>query len=306
MTAPVIATADVVSDRLGELLESPVWDPLHQRLVLDDAPTGTVLTLAPAGVERLEVGGLVGFVALTTRPDLLLVGSSAGIQLVGADGTVRPIAPLPPSAHDDLVLNDGKVDARGAVWAGSTTRAAPPGRRVAAATRPGRRRRPPPSLEPVVGGLTLANGLDWSPDGHLLYHADSLTGIVHRHRLADDARTVVASDELLVVDPADGLPDGLTVDADGDVWLAVWGAGAVHRYRPDGTLTGVVSVPTPNVTSCCFGGAALDRLFITTAAMRTRRRDRWLGVRRRARRRWPPDEPRRTRRTMSIDMMVHE
>ena len=76
----------------------------------------------------------------------------------------------------------------------------------------------------------------------------------------------MASDELLVVDPADGLPDGLTVDADGDVWLAVWGAGAVHRYDPDGTLTGVVSVPTPNVTSCCFGGAALDRLFITTAA----------------------------------------
>ena len=265
MTAPVIATADPMSDRLGDLLESPVWDPQRQCLVLDDAPTGTVLTLGTAGVERVVVGGLVGFVALTTRPDLLLVGSSAGVQLVGADGTVRPIAPLPPSAHDDLVLNDGKVDARGTVWAGSTTRSRHPGagsllrldRAGGAVTA---------SLEPVVGGLTLANGLDWSPDGRLLYHADSLTGIVHRHRLADDARTIVASDELLVVDPADGVPDGLTVDADGDVWLAVWGAGAVRRYRPDGTLTGVVAVPTPNVSSCCFGGAELDRLFITTAA----------------------------------------
>src|SRR4051795_12079206 len=78
VTAPVIATAAMVSDRLGELLESPVWDPLRQLLVFDDAPTGTVLTLGPAGVERVTVGGLVGFVALTTRADLLLVGSSTG------------------------------------------------------------------------------------------------------------------------------------------------------------------------------------------------------------------------------------
>jgi sugar lactone lactonase YvrE len=265
VTAPVIATAAMVSDRLGELLESPVWDPLRQLLVFDDAPTGTVLTLGPAGVDRVTVGGLVGFVALTTRADLLLVGSSTGLQLLGADGGRWPIAPLPPSPHDDLVLNDGKVDAHGAVWAGSTTRSRHPGAgsllrldgAAGAAT---------VKLEPVVDGLTLANGLDWSPDGRLLYHADSSTGIVHRHRLADDARTIVASDEWLVVDPADGLPDGLTVDADGDVWLALWGAGAVQRYHPDGTLTGRVAVPTPNVTSCCFGGAALDHLYITTAA----------------------------------------
>ena len=196
---------------------------------------------------------------------MLLVGSSAGVQLVGADGTIQPLAPLPPSAHDDLVLNDGKVDARGAVWAGSTTRSRHPGAGSLLRLEPADGAATA-SLEPVVGGLTLANGLDWSLDGRLLYHADSLTGIVHRHRLADDARTVVASDELLVVDPVDGVPDGLTVDADGDVWLAVWGAGAVRRYRPDGTLTGVVAVPTPNVSSCCFGGAALDRLYITTAA----------------------------------------
>jgi D-xylono/L-arabinono-1,4-lactonase len=264
VTAPVIATADVATERLGELLESPVWDPAHQRLVLDDAPAGAVLALCPTGVARVDVGGLVGFVALTTAPDLLLVGSSAGLQLVGEDGTARPVAPLPPSPHDDLVLNDGKVDAGGGVWAGSTTRARHPGagsllrlRRADGADTA--------ELVTVVGGLTLANGLDWGVDGRLLYHADSLTGIVHRHLLADDARTVVASDELLVVQPADGLPDGLTVDAAGDVWLAVWGAGAVRRYRPDGTLRGVVAVPTPNVTSCCFGGAALDQLFITTA-----------------------------------------
>ena len=83
------------------------------------------------------------------------------------------------------MLNDGKVDAVGTVWAGSTTPPCHPGagsllrldRAGGAVTA---------SLEPVVGGLTLANGLDWSPDGRLLYHADSLTGIVHRHRLADD------------------------------------------------------------------------------------------------------------------------
>jgi sugar lactone lactonase YvrE len=115
----------------------------------------------------------------------------------------------------------------------------------------------------VLDGVTISNGLEWSPDGSLAYYADTATGRV----------------DVFDYDPVAGLtgrrpfveltggerPDGLTVDADGGVWVALNGSAVVHRYGADGALDEVVHLPTAQVTACTLGGPALDQLFITTS-----------------------------------------
>jgi len=115
----------------------------------------------------------------------------------------------------------------------------------------------------VLTGLTISNGLDWSPDGTLAYYNDTATGRV-------DVFDWTAQDGLVnrrpfVALPDAGRPDGLTVDAQGGVWVAVVNRGRVEHYASDGTLADVVEVPATRVTACTFGGPDLADLFITTS-----------------------------------------
>jgi sugar lactone lactonase YvrE len=116
----------------------------------------------------------------------------------------------------------------------------------------------------VLDGVTISNGLDWSPDGSLAYYNDTAT---HRVDVFDHDRDAgLTGRRPFVRLPDDGNPDGLTVDAEGGVWVALYGGGAVHRYGADGRLDAVVEVPTAKVTACTLGGGpALDQLFITTS-----------------------------------------
>jgi sugar lactone lactonase YvrE len=113
----------------------------------------------------------------------------------------------------------------------------------------------------VLDGVTVSNGLEWSPDGSLAYYNDTATG---RIAVFDYERDAGLSGERVLAQVG-GRPDGLTVDAEGGVWVALNGSGVVHRYRPDGVLDEVVELPTAQVTACTFGGSALDQLFITTS-----------------------------------------
>jgi sugar lactone lactonase YvrE len=118
-------------------------------------------------------------------------------------------------------------------------------------------------LVEVVPEVTLSNGLGWSPDGTVMYFVDSLTYGVDVFEFDDmpiDRRRFVA------IDPDDGIPDGLTVDDDGGVWLALYGGACVHRYGFGGQLDHVLELPALNVTACCFGGADRRRLYVTTAS----------------------------------------
>jgi sugar lactone lactonase YvrE len=98
-----------------------------------------------------------------------------------------------------------------------------------------------------------------------MYYVDTPTGRVDAFDFEPESGTIANRRMLIEVDPADGHPDGLVVDAEGCLWLALWEGWAVRRYRPDGTLAGVVDVPVARVTKCAFGGAGLDDLYVTTA-----------------------------------------
>jgi sugar lactone lactonase YvrE len=120
----------------------------------------------------------------------------------------------------------------------------------------------------ILGDLTISNGLGWSPDGAIMYLADSGPRIVHAFRFDGEDGTISDGRALITIAEAVGAPDGLTVDADGDLWVAIYGGGRVQRYSPDGVLRETLFVPASQSTSCAFAGPGLNRLYVTTATER--------------------------------------
>ena len=113
----------------------------------------------------------------------------------------------------------------------------------------------------------MSNGLGWSPDGETMYDVDSLTYRVDAFDFDVADGQISERRQWVAIEPGAGIPDGLAVDNAGGVWLAPWGGAAVRRYAPDGALDRVLTVPTDNVTACCFGGDEGRSLDVTTASV---------------------------------------
>jgi sugar lactone lactonase YvrE len=118
----------------------------------------------------------------------------------------------------------------------------------------------------MLPGISVSNGIGWSPDCSALYHVDSARRRVDVYDFDAVAGTVAGRRAVVAVPAELGAPDGLAVDAEGGLWVALWGGSAVHRYGPDGALEERLELPVTNVTSCCFGGSDLKTLYVTTAA----------------------------------------
>ena len=119
--------------------------------------------------------------------------------------------------------------------------------------------------EVVLEDLTISNGIGWSPDGRTMYLVDSGPRVVHAFTFDGDRGTISAGRVLVTVPEDIGAPDGMTVDAAGDLWVAIYGGGRVNRYAPDGSLRDVYPIPAQVCTCCAFGGPGLHQLFVTTA-----------------------------------------
>lgn len=117
----------------------------------------------------------------------------------------------------------------------------------------------------VHTGVTISNGLAWAPDGTFAYYVDTPTQSIARVTVDPEAGRFSTPEPWVTIDPADGAPDGITLDARGGVWVALWGGSAVRRYAEDGTLDEVVEVDARQVSACAFGGDDYGRLFITTS-----------------------------------------
>jgi sugar lactone lactonase YvrE len=153
-------------------------------------------------------------------------------------------------------MNDGGCDPAGAFWCGSMAIDSAPGRGALY------RLAPDGSVATMLTGVTVSNGLCWSPDGSRAYYVDSDTGRIDVLTVDLAVPDVTGRERFVDVG---GTPDGLTVDAEGGVWVALWAGSAVHRYTPDGALDTVVRVPTTHPTACAFAGPELDELWITSS-----------------------------------------
>ncbi len=256
MTTYEATAASVEAYRLSE---GPVWDDAAGRLLWVDIPAGRVVegTLGDAGVavtRTHEFAGTVGAV-VPAADGALLVAARDGFATVTADGTIR-CGPRVLPAGADSRYNDGACDPAGRFLAGS----------MALDDRRGHeslyRLAPDGSVTVLVDGLTLSNGLGWSPDGRTMYHVDSVPGVVWAQPYDPGSGRTGPRRQLFGID--DGTPDGLCVDTDGNLWVAVFGAGQVRCHTPDGRVVATVRVPAPHTTSAAFVGPGRDRLLITT------------------------------------------
>jgi sugar lactone lactonase YvrE len=236
--------------------EGPVWCGEPGALHFVDMLAGDVLRLAGDGTlaERFHVGT----VAAALRPRAgggLVLGVERGFALMEPDGRRTT---LPEIWTDPAVrMNEGACDPYGAFYCGSMAYDYTPGA--------GHLYRLDPSgdVTVVLSSVSCSNGLAWSPDHDLAYYVDSFT---HRIDVFEQTGPKLAGRRTFVdLSHVEGLPDGLTVDAEGGIWVALYAASAVHRYRPDGVLDAVVSLPVSRVTACTFGGTDLADLFVTTS-----------------------------------------
>ena len=233
--------------------EGPVWSERWGGLRWVDMLAGDILSVGADGtVNRRHVGSVVAALRPRRRGGAVL-GVERGFALEDADGGLTHLGEI---WHGDSVrMNEGGCDPDGRFYCGSMAYDQTPG---AAALY---RLDPDLSVHVVLEGVTVSNGLEWSPDGSLAYYDDTAT-----HQVSVfDYQAASGLTGRRVFAEVDGRPDGLTVDSQGGVWVALSDRGVVHRYAPDGELVEVVDVPARKVTACTFGGDALDELFITTS-----------------------------------------
>lgn len=240
--------------RLGE---GPVWDARIGRVVWVDILARRMYLTDPGSGATDETETPLHIGAVVPR-------ASGGYVAALQDGfwAIGMGAPTPlfrvQDARPAMRFNDGKCDPAGRFWAGTMAYDEAPGAgalyRLDADGRATR----------VLQGVTISNGMAWSADARTMYFIDSAT-----HRIdafAFDASTGALGDRrpLVHVPPEKGWPDGMTIDDEGGLWIALWRGSAVHRYI-DGRLDQAINLPVSLPTSCAFGGADLDELFITSA-----------------------------------------
>ena len=245
--------AERITDAVAYHGEGPVWSPMWGGLRWVDMLAGDVLFLAANGsIERRRVAE----VAAALRPRReggAVIGVERGFALEEPDGSLIELGEL--WTDEAVRMNEGACDPDGRFYCGS----------MAYDKRPGAgsvyRLDPDCSVHVVLEGVTISNGLDWSPDGSLAYYNDTATGRVD---VFDYDRDAGLAGRRTFVD-TEARPDGLTVDSEGGVWVALANGASVRRYTPEAALVAVVELPVTKVTACTFGGEGLDELYITTS-----------------------------------------
>lgn len=254
-------TPELVVDARAALGEGPCWHAPSGKLYWVDIEGRTLHVHDPAGEPDLvyEMGLRVG-AAVPRASGGLVLATEHGFQAF--DLQSRVLTPLAdPEGHlPDNRFNDGKCDPRGRFWAGTMSLV----RRPRAASlyvleTDG-------SVRRVLDGVTTSNGLGWSLDHRTMYYIDTPTLEVAAFDYDEEQGTIAGRRAVVRFPEGVGRPDGMTVDAEGMLWVAHWAGGRVSRWDPrDGRMLDEVRMPATNTSCCVFGGPKLDRLYLTTA-----------------------------------------
>jgi sugar lactone lactonase YvrE/DNA-binding IclR family transcriptional regulator len=247
----------------AQLGEAPLWVAEEKRLYWVDILEPAIHRFDPVSGhnETCAASKLVSAV-LPATGGRMFVASQDGIETLDfASGRFDPYVNPEPYLPENR-LNDAKIDAGGAMWVGSMRLDAsrPDGNlyRVSA----------PDKVDQMETGITVSNGIGWSPDGGTFYFVDTIPGTILAYDI-DPESGFLTNRRIFAQIPDDtGRPDGLAVDADGGVWCAIWDGWRVDRYLPTGKLDFSLSMPVPRPTSIAFGGANLEILYITSARTR--------------------------------------
>lgn len=246
-------------DVLGE---GALWSARENALYWVDilAPALNRLSLAEGTIRRWPMPEPIGWVVERVAHPGFIAGFQSGFAELDLEPfAIRPIGNPEPERPGNR-MNDGKADAQGRIWAGTMDMA------EQAAVGALYRLDPDRSWTRMDAGYGVPNGPAFSPDGRRLYHADTARRIVYRFELHADG-ALGPREAFIRFAEAEGYPDGMAVDAEGGLWTAHWGGGRISRFHPDGRLDRCIALPASRITSMAFAGPALDRMFVTSAAI---------------------------------------
>lgn len=253
-------TAHRASGSVFELAESPLWNPETGRALWVDIPAGRLYSgrlqeSRLVDIDETDLGGLVAAVAIA-RDGGLLVAAKRGLAVIDPTGAAQYGPDILPTGRDNR-MNDGACDATGRYLVGTLALDDSEFREELL------RIEPNGAVSVMRTGIGLSNGIAFSRSGKQIYHVDTVARTLW---VADyDDATGRASHWTILFTVGDGLPDGLAIDEEGMMWLAIWGAGQVRRYDAQGEVHAVIHVDAPHTSSIAFVGPDLDQLIITTA-----------------------------------------
>lgn len=254
-------TVQLVINEFMELGEGPCWDAEEQTLYWVDTDLKCVHKYCPYSGEKktYQLNQKVGVAVKETAGTIICALENGFYRLNQNDGSVEYIV-NPDSENPENIFNDGKCDKEGNFWAGTVHREelAEKGSLYCLST--------DFKCEPKYNGVTISNGIAWTEDYKTMYYIDTPTLQVAAFDYDMDTRTISNKRVAVEFSPEYGMPDGMTIDADGNLWVAMWGGYGVYKCNPrTGQILGKIDVPVANVTSCIFGGKDMDVLYITTA-----------------------------------------
>ena len=242
--------------------EAPLWCPIEKVIYWVDIDGKSILRIDPGSGERKRFPQSYEFGCIVKRADGGFVGgTNAGLVYLNADLATPEVFAIPEPELPNNRFNDGKCDRRGRFWVGSTdVNEIDPSGSLYHVNGSG-------EVTRMLSDLTVANGLGWSPDDKTMYFTDCGHGQIYVFDFNADTGEIDNRRIFAQVNPNDGMPDGLCVDAEGFVWSAHWDGWRLTRYDPDGRIDRIIGMPVPQVTSVAFGGDNLDQMFVTTARL---------------------------------------
>ncbi len=263
MARSASASVEVFADLRADVGEAPHWDERTKTLLFVDLTGGAVFRYDQSGVElgSFSVGQEVG-AAVPRRGGGLVLAVRDGIAVAADDGEGFGLAVPVEREIPGNRMNDAKCDPAGRLFAGTTAYDFSP---YSAALY---RVEPDWSFEQVVGGVTQSNGIAWSPGRSQMYFIDSATQGIDVFDYDIGTGSIGNRRRLVTIERAQGIPDGMTADSEGNVWVACFGGEAVRCFSPSGERLEEVFFPVTQVTSCAFGGPGLADLYVTSAAYR--------------------------------------
>jgi sugar lactone lactonase YvrE len=266
LTSPPVCVAPT-GDQCGE---GAVWHAAHAAVYWTDINRFLIhrFTLADQCVRTWFFEEPVTAIALTDRDDVLVVALGSSVILWEPVSDVRHEPMFRLEGWPEVRLNDGRADPRGSFWVGSMyNNVLADGSTREIVGKHGILYRIDPDSRTTVHRRKIgcSNTLGWSPDRRRFYFADSLANTMWAYDY-DQATGAIANETDFFTGFKRGLPDGSTVDADGYLWNCRYDGGCIVRVTPDGKIDRVIEMPVSKITTCTFGGADLETLFVTTAS----------------------------------------
>jgi sugar lactone lactonase YvrE len=248
---------EVFSNCRDLLGESPRWHPVEKQLYWVDINAGKVHAQSSRGTTPVthQVDLKVGCLAFE-RSGVLLLATSRGIQRWDADRSALTLLADPEAGKAGARFNDGLVDAAGRFWAGTMTETGATSSLYCLDS--------DLQLRTMQAGITISNGLGWNKDNTRFYFTDTLKRVVWQFDF--DLQTgMLANRRVFLEVTDDGLPDGLAVDTEGNLWIVICGGSRIQVHDPSGKLLDLLDFPTRCITACTFGGPELSDLYVTSS-----------------------------------------